>query len=83
MKTILLIILTGLGGISSLAQQTVSSAGGNFTGNGDAVSFTLGQTVYTSITGSNGIVDQGVNQPCPFDTLNATLFIYLTFNKTA
>lgn len=73
MKTILLFILTGLGGISLHAQQTVSSAGGNAaTGGGGTVSYTVGQVAYTTITnGVNGSVAQGVQQPYEISVVTA------------
>jgi len=63
MKIVLIIILSGLSGTSMIAQQTVSAAGGNATGAGGTVSYTIGQLVYTSNTGTNGTVTQGVQQP--------------------
>lgn len=64
MKTVLLFILIGMCNMSLHAQQTVSSAGGNAaTGGEGTVSYTIGQVVYTTNTGSNGTVTQGVQQP--------------------
>lgn len=63
MKIILLFILTGLYCSSLFAQETVSSTGGNATGSGGTASYTVGQAAYTTITGSNGSVAQGVQQP--------------------
>ncbi len=63
MKIILMLIFSILGSISLFAQQTVSSAGGNATGSGGAASYTVGQVVYTTNTGSNGSVASGVQQP--------------------
>jgi hypothetical protein len=71
MKIILMFILTGLWGISLLAQQTVSSAGGNATGSGGTVSYTVGQVVYSTVTGSNGSVAQGVQQPYEISVLTS------------
>ena len=45
------------------AQQTVSTAGGEATGAGGTVSFTIGQVAYTTNTESEGTVTQGVQQP--------------------
>ena len=50
-------------GISSIAQQTVSSSGGEAGGTGGTVSYTVGQVVYTTNTGTNGYIIQGVQQP--------------------
>jgi hypothetical protein len=63
MKLFLMIILTSIGGISLLAQQTVYSAGGNAIGVGGTASYTVGQIVYTLNTGTNGTLSQGVQQP--------------------
>jgi hypothetical protein len=45
------------------AQETVPAAGGDATGSGGTSSYTLGQVVYTTNTGSNGSVAQGVQKP--------------------
>jgi len=45
------------------AQQAISSAGGEATGAGGTVSFTIGQMDYITITSSSGAVMQGVQQP--------------------
>lgn len=55
------IITTGAGTV--LAQNSVSSAGGDASSSGGSVSYTLGQVAYTSKTGSGGAVAQGVQQP--------------------
>jgi hypothetical protein len=58
-------------GISVLAQQAVSSAGGNAAGSGGTVSYTVGQVVYTTVTGSNGYVAHGVQQPYEISVLTS------------
>lgn len=46
-----------------LSQQAVSTGGKEATGTGGTVSYTVGQVVYTTNTGTNGSVAQGVQQP--------------------
>lgn len=48
---------------SIYGQQTILSSGGNATGIGGESSYSVGQITYTSVTGSNGFVNQGVQQP--------------------
>lgn len=45
-----------------LAQQGTVSTGGNGTGAGGSVSYTVGQTVYTSESGAGGTISQGIQQ---------------------
>ena len=45
------------------AQEANPASGGNSTGTGGTVSYSVGQMVYTTYTGSNGSVAQGVQQP--------------------
>jgi len=54
-------LLLGLGNLQ--AQQTVTSTGGEATGTGGTTNYTIGQVVYTTNTGANGSVAQGVQQP--------------------
>ena len=63
MKIVLLFILIGMCRMSLSAQQTVSSAGKEASGTGGTVSYTVGQVVYTTNTGTNGSIAQGVQQP--------------------
>tara|TARA_B100000809_G_scaffold33013_1_gene28813 strand:- start:652 stop:1134 length:483 start_codon:yes stop_codon:yes gene_type:complete len=62
-KTIMSVafLLLGLGGLH--AQESVNGSGGEATGTGGTTSYSLGQVVYTTATGSNGSVAQGVQQP--------------------
>lgn len=51
-------------GLTALkAQEAIPASGGNASGSGGTVSFTVGQVVYTTNTGTNGSVAQGVQQP--------------------
>jgi hypothetical protein len=45
------------------AQQASTTAGGDFSGSGGTVAYSVGQIVYTTHTGINGSVAQGVQQP--------------------
>jgi hypothetical protein len=54
-------LLLGLGGLQ--AQETVPATGGEATGNGGSSSYTVGQVVYTTNTGTNGSLAQGSQQP--------------------
>ncbi|MFM9943919.1 MAG: T9SS type A sorting domain-containing protein [Bacteroidia bacterium] len=45
------------------AQQNTLSTGGNATGNGGTVSYSIGQIDYSTNTGSTGMATQGVQQP--------------------
>lgn len=45
------------------AQQAITSSGGEASGSGGSASYSTGQVAYTTITGSGGIVTQGVQQP--------------------
>ncbi len=49
--------------IALQAQQTVAVSGGNATGAGGSVSYTVGQVVYNANGGTTGSVAQGVQQP--------------------
>jgi hypothetical protein len=44
------------------AQESVNSTGGNATGSGGTVSYSIGQLVYTTNTANEGSVAQGVQQ---------------------
>ena len=45
------------------AQEYTVASGGEATGSGGAVSYSVGQVIYTTNTGTNGSVSQGVQQP--------------------
>jgi hypothetical protein len=49
--------------IAMYAQDTTPASGGNATGTGGSVSYTIGQIVYTTNSGTNGSLSQGVQQP--------------------
>jgi hypothetical protein len=61
-KTIISVALLLLGLGKLQAQESPTVTGGNATGNGGTVAYSVGQVVYTTNTGSNGSVAQGVQQ---------------------
>ena len=63
LKNILIIFCIFGYGIASQAQEAVSAAGGNASGSGGTASYTIGQVVYTTISGASGTITQGVQQP--------------------
>ena len=58
---ILMVICFGISGVR--AQNAVISAGTNASGSGGSNSYSVGQIVYTTATGSNGTSNHGVQQP--------------------
>lgn len=57
------VLLIGIGLTGLQAQEVIPTTGGNASGNGGTSSYTVGQVVYTTNTGTNGSVVQGVQQP--------------------
>ena len=51
-------LLLGLGGLHP--QESVNASGGDATGSGGTIAYSIGQVVYTTHTGSTGSVAQGV-----------------------
>ena len=51
------------------AQEAVATAGGDASGTNGNVSYTVGQVVYTTNTGTTGSVAQGVQQPFEIQTV--------------
>ncbi len=61
-KVKLSVLLLGLG-LTAQAQQATTATGGNASGSGGTVAYSIGQIVYTTNMGTNGSVAQGVQQP--------------------
>ncbi len=53
------------------SQETFLSTGGVVTGSGGTISYSVGQVNYITITGTNGTVAQGVQQPYEISALTA------------
>lgn len=60
LSAVLLLVL-GLTGLQ--AQEAIPAAGDNALGSGGSVSYSVGQVVYTTHTGTSGSAAQGVQQP--------------------
>lgn len=57
------LLLLGLGISSLKAQEVVPATGGNGSGSGGSISYSIGQVTYETNAGPNGSVLQGVQQP--------------------
>jgi len=63
-RTIILLMGLFVAVISTKAQEATTTAGGEASGSGGSASYTVGQVVYTTNTGTNGnSVAEGVQQP--------------------
>lgn len=58
-----LLLMCGLGLTGLDAQEAIPATGGNATGSGGSVSYSLGQIAYTTSSGLGGSVARGVQQP--------------------
>jgi zinc transporter ZupT len=57
------LLLIAFGTMILQAQETIPATGGNVVGSGGSVSHTVGQLLYNTVSGTNGTVAQGVQQP--------------------
>ena len=64
------VLMLGLGLTGLQAQESVNATGSNASGSGGSASYSVGQVVYTTNTGTNGSMAQGVQQP--YEILVAT-----------
>jgi len=58
-----------LGSRIVFCQESVVPAGGNATGTGGSAAFTTGQVAYSVVTGTDGFVIEGVQQPYEISTV--------------
>ena len=54
--------------IIGFSQEAIPASGGDASGVGGTLSYTVGQLVYTNNSGNNGSVAQGVQQPYEIST---------------
>jgi hypothetical protein len=59
---IVVLFLLSFGLLTGQAQQASTATGGDASGSGGTVAYSVGQIVYTTNTGTNGSVAQGVQQ---------------------
>jgi hypothetical protein len=52
-------------------QEAIPATGGNASGSGGSVSYTVGQVTYNTYSGTNGTVAQGVQQPYEISVVTA------------
>ena len=57
------LLFLGLGLTGLQAQESVNATGGDALGSGGSASYSVGQVAYTTNTGTNGSVSEGVQQP--------------------
>lgn len=82
MKKLTLASSFALVSLLGFSQQNTVSTGGNASGSGGTVSYSVGQIDYSSNQGTNGTINQGVQQPFEFylleideeNALNISLF---------
>ena len=78
------LLLLGLGLTGLQAQESINTTGGNATGDGGSASYSIGQMVYTTTTGDDGSVAQGVQQAFEiyelgvegFEEINLSVTVY-------
>jgi hypothetical protein len=61
-KLLITLFLIGYG-LTIQAQNTIPATGGNATGAGGTVSYSVGQVTCNTLSGTNGTVAQGIQQP--------------------
>ena len=81
-KVKLSVLLLGLG-LTAQAQQAITTTGGNASGNGGSVSYSVGQIVYKTNSGSIGSVAQGVQQPYEISIVQGIEENYINLELTA
>lgn len=71
-RKFLLFLLPLLFGGNLIAQSNTVASGGEASGSGGTVSYTVGQIDYSSQSGSSGTIHQGVQQPLEFFNLSVS-----------
>jgi hypothetical protein len=79
----LLLALTSIFFTASYAQESIVVSGGTATGSGGASSYSIGQVIYGSNSGSNGSLTQGVQQSYEIITLGIDDFAEINLVMSA
>ena len=69
-KLFITLCLTSFG-LTIQAQNAIPASGGNATGSGGTVSYSIGQVTYQTFEGADGSIAQGVQQPYEISVLTA------------
>lgn len=77
-KSILCLALLSFVTQAIQAQQAIASSGGNAAGFNGSSTYSIGQITYLSKTGSNGSVNEGMQQPYEIITLGTDAFPEIT-----
>jgi len=77
------LLLLGIGFNQVYAQQATTASGGNASGSGGSVAYSIGQIVYTTNTGTTGSVAQGVQQPYEISITTGLLETDINLNLSA
>jgi len=77
------LLLLGIGFNQGYAQQASIASGGDASGSGGSVAYSVGQIVYTTHTGSNGSVAQGVQQAYEISITTGLLETDIKLNLSA
>ena len=68
-KSLLILSIAFCATIQIQAQNNTVSAGADAEGSNGSISYSIGQVVYTSASGINGSINQGVQQPYDYDVI--------------
>ena len=70
-KILIVLLLVCFSQLMIRGQSTLPATGGNASGSGGSVSFTVGQMTYNTYSGTTGSVVQGVQQPYEISVVTA------------
>ena len=80
MKRLLLIVGAMAFMMMGYAQETITTTGGEATGNAGTVSYTIGQIAVQTVANSNASVSEGVQQPYEIQTIGVDNYPQITLD---